>query len=298
MHRSSLKAAGIFALTVACFGASFPAIRAAEVGFSPASIVFLRAVLATGALFLLAVVLRVSLRMPARDIWIAAAIGQLGISLFQLILNTAISLTSIGVASTLVNTAPLISLALSAIVLRERIPLLRWVGVFISIGGIFLLSTSTGVRNNWGVVLLLIAALSLGTYSVLLKPLLQRQNPLAVVFHGTWPGIFLFAWAIPSSLEEAPLAPASAWAGVLVLVVVVTAGGYVLLARLLQLLPVSRVVLYYYLVPPVAIVYSMILFRELPSVREVLGVVVVIAGVALALSARLPAPQTDQDAAR
>jgi len=82
-----------------------------------------------------------------RDLVISAAIGQLGISLFQLILNSAIALTSVGVASTLVNTAPLISLGLSALLLRERIPLLRWVGVFISIGGIYLLGTSTGVRT-------------------------------------------------------------------------------------------------------------------------------------------------------
>jgi drug/metabolite transporter (DMT)-like permease len=288
VSRTAPNALAVFALTVAFFGSSFPAIKAAEESFSPVSIVLLRAVLATGALALLATALRVSLRMPLRDLMISAAIGQLGISLFQLILNSAIALTSVGVASTLVNTAPLISLGLSAILLRERIPLLRWVGVFISIGGIFLLGTSTGVTDSLGVGLLLIAALSLGTYSVLLKPLLQRQNPLAVTFHGTWPGIFLFAWAVPSVTREAPGATTSAWLGVAVLVIFVTCGGYVLLARLLQLLPVSRVVLYYYLVPPVAIVYSMILFRELPSAREVVGVIVVIAGVALAMSARVP----------
>jgi len=285
---ASPKTIAVFALTVAFFGSSFPAIKAAEQSFSPVSIVFLRAVLATIALAVLAAALGVSLRMPMRDLAISAAIGQLGISLFQLILNSAIALTSVGVASTLVNTAPLISLGLSALLLRERIPLLRWVGVFISIGGIYLLGTSTGVTDSRGVVLLLIAALSLGTYSVLLKPLLQRQNPLAVTFHGTWPGIFLFAWAIPSVSRESPDATAAAWLGVAVLVIVVTCGGYVLLARLLQLLPVSRVVLYYYLVPPVAIFYSMVLFRELPSTREVLGVIVVIAGVALAISARVP----------
>ena len=287
MTKASAKSAAVFTLTVAFFGSSFPAIRAAEQSFSPVSIVFMRALLATGALALLALILRTSLRMPWRDLLIAGAIGQLGISMFQLILNTAIAQTSVGVASTLVNTAPLISLALSAVLLRESIPLLRWIGVLISIGGIYLLGTSEGVSSSWGIVLLLIAALSLGTYSVLLKPLLQRQNPLAVTFHGTWPGIFLFAWAIPTTSDEIPGATATAWWGIAVLVLIVTCGGYVLLARLLQLLPVSRVVLYYYLVPPVAIVYSIILFRELPTLREVVGVAIVIIGVALALSARI-----------
>jgi drug/metabolite transporter (DMT)-like permease len=292
MTPSSRQTSLVFILTVAFFGAAFPAIRAAEESFGPSSIVLLRAVFASIALALIALALRVSLRMPLRDLLIAAAIGQLGISLFQLILNSAIAQTSIGVASTVVNTAPLISLALSALILRESIPLLRWIGMGISFVGIYLLGTSSGVYETQGLLLLVIAAISLGTYSVALKPLLARQHPLAVTFHGTWPGIIFFAWAIPAIRVEAPTASLNAWMGVLVLVVVVTCGGYVLLARLIQLLPVSRVVVYYYLVPPTAIVYSMFLFRELPSVREAIGVAIVIAGVALALSARTSQAKT------
>lgn len=290
--RISGSTVAVFALTVAFFAAAFPAIRGAEVGFSPVAIVFLRAILAAGALAVLAAVMRVSLRMPWRDLLAAALIGQLGISLFQWILNSAIALSSVGVASTIVNTAPLISLLLSALFLRERIPVLRWVGVAISFIGIYLLGTSEGASSSLGIVLLVVAALSLGTYSVALKPLLTRQHPLAVTFHGTWPGILLFAWAAPQSADQAASAGFTSWLGIIVLAVVVTCGGYVLLARLLQILPVSRVALYYYLVPPVAIGYSMLLFRELPTVRELVGVAIVIAGVALALTARSPQTNT------
>jgi len=294
MRGSSRGTVVIFILTVAFFASSFPAIKIAEESFSPASIVFLRAAFASVALALLALALRVSLRMPLRDLLIAAAIGQLGISLFQLMLNSAIELTSVGVASTVVNTAPLLSLVLSALILRESVPLWRWLGMGISFIGIYLLGTSSGVYDTRGVLLLIIAAISLGTYSVALKPLLTRQHPLAVTFHGTWPGVLFFAWAIPDARVEAVSASLDAWIGLAVLVVVVTCGGYVLLARLIQLLPVSRVVVYYYLVPPTAIVYSMVLFRELPSLREAVGVAIVIAGVALALSARTPQAKTSE----
>lgn len=286
-QRSSPSAIFIFVLTVAFFGTSFPAIRAAEDTFSPASIVLLRAVFASIALALMALAFRARLRMPWKDVALAALIGQLGISMFQWVLNIAITQTSTGVAATITNTAPLVSMALAAIILRESIPFMRWAGVFISLGGIYLLGTSTGVSSLSGVALLIVAALSLGIYSVALKPLLARQHPLAVTFHGTWPGIILFAWAAPTALTESAAATTSAWIAIAVLVVFVTCGGYVLLARLLQVLPVSRVVLYYYLVPPVAIVYSMILFGEIPSGQEIVGVVVVIAGVAIALSTPL-----------
>lgn len=281
---SSPSAVFIFILTVAFFGTSFPAIRAAEEAFSPASIVLLRAVFASIALGLLALAFRARLGMPWKDIALAALVGQLGISMFQWVLNIAIEQTSTGVAATITNTAPLVSMALAAVLLRESIPFMRWAGVLISLGGIFLLGTSSGASSFSGVALLIVAALSLGIYSVALKPLLARQHPLAVTFHGTWPGIILFAWATPTALTESTNATTSAWVAIAVLVVVVTCGGYVLLAKLLQVLPISRVVLYYYLVPPVAIVYSMILFGEIPSGQEIAGVVVVIAGVAIALS--------------
>lgn len=281
---SSSSAALIFILTVAFFGTSFPAIRAAEESFSPASIVLLRAIFASVALALLALASRAPLRMPWKDIALAALIGQLGISMFQWVLNIAIAQTSTGVAATITNTAPLVSMALAAVMLRESIPLMRWAGVLISLGGVYLLGTSSGASSLTGVALLVVAALSLGIYSVVLKPLLSRQHPLSVTFHGTWPGIILFAWAAPTTFSESAEATVSAWIAIAVLVFFVTCGGYVLLAKLLQVLPVSRVVLYYYLVPPVAIVYSMILFREIPSGQEILGVFVVIAGVALALS--------------
>ena len=76
----------------------------------------------------------------------------------------------------------------------------------------------------------------------------------------------------------------NAWVGLATLVLVVTCIGYVLLARLLQQLPISRVVFYYYLVPPVAIIYAIVLFGEIPSAREIVGVAVVIGGVVIALS--------------
>ena len=88
----------------------------------------------------------------------------------------------------------------------------------------------------------------------------------------------------PAALNEATTATVNAWVGLATLVLVVTCIGYVLLARLLQELPISRVVFYYYLVPPVAIVYAIVLFGEIPSAREIVGVAVVIGGVVIALS--------------
>jgi len=199
-------------------------------------------------------------------------------------LNSGVAESSIGTASTIVNTAPLISMVLAAVILRERIPLLRWVGVVVCFIGVYILGSTETSTTTKGAVYLIAAAVSLGVYSVAIKTLLKRYHPLTVTFHGTWPGILLFSWAAPAALDEATSATVNAWVGLATLVLVVTCVGYVLLARLLQELPISRVVFYYYLVPPVAIVYAIFLFGEIPSAREVLGVAVVIGGVVVALS--------------
>ena len=107
----------IFVLTTAAFAASFPAIRAAESSFDPASIVWLRALFASIALALLALGFRARLRIPWPDVLRAAVFGQLGISAFQWLLNSGVAESSIGTASTIVNTAPLISMVLAAVTL-------------------------------------------------------------------------------------------------------------------------------------------------------------------------------------
>lgn len=294
--RSSFQIVAIFVLTVAAFAAAFPAIRLAEASFDPASIVWLRSVFAAVALAVLALALRAELRMPWRDVLRAAAFGQLGISVYQWLLNSGLAESSIGTASTIVNTAPLISMVLAAVILRESIPLMRWIGVAISFVGIYILGSNVGSTTALGALYLIVGAVSLGVYSVAIKPLLARHHPVTVTFHGTWPGIVLFIWAAPTALGESITALPSAWLGLAVLVLAVTCGGYVLLARLLQVLPISRVVLSYYLVPPVAIGYGIVLFGEMPTARELLGVAVAIGGVVIALSA--PARQTKTPLAR
>ncbi len=266
-----------------CFRGLFPAIRAAETSFDPASIVWLRALFASIALALLALGFRARLRIPWPDVLRAAVFGQLGISAFQWLLNSELlSHPSELLRRSSYRTA--LSIVLAAVILRERIPLLRWVGVIVCFIGVYILGSSEASTTTKGAVYLIAAAVSLGVYSVAIKTLLIRYHPLTATFHGTWPGIILFSWAAPTALNEATSATVNAWVGLATLVLVVTCIGYVLLARLLQELPISRVVFYYYLVPPVAIIYAIVLFGEIPSAREVLGVAVVIGGVVIALS--------------
>jgi drug/metabolite transporter (DMT)-like permease len=286
MSKVSSGSQGAFALTatVLCFAAAYPGIIAAQQSFTPAPLVLLRAILVTIALVGLAKLMQISIKISTKDLLLAGFIGQLGITGFQWLLYEAQQVSSAGTASTVVNMAPVITLIASAIILKEKIPTERWLGVLIAVIGVIVLGYSGSTTDFTGVPLLIIAAIGLGLYSVFLKPLVLKYNPLSITLHATWPGAIVFGWTAPTLVSEIQTATVPAWLGVIVLALIVSAGGYVAWARAVQLLEVSKAAIVYYLVPPVAVFYTFILFGERPLPLEYLGIAIVISGVAVALT--------------
>jgi drug/metabolite transporter (DMT)-like permease len=286
MSKVSKRHQGPIALTatVLCFAAAYPGIIAAQQSFTPAPLVFLRAIMVTGALIGLAGLMKISIKISGKDLFLAGLIGQLGITGYQWLLYEAQQVSSAGTASTVVNMAPVITLIASAIILKEKIPTQRWLGVLIAVSGVIVLGFSGSTTEFTGVPLLIIAAIGIGLYSVFLKPLVLRYNPLAITLHATWPGAIGFSWTAPTLLLEIQAATLQAWVGVVVLAMIVSAGGYVAWAKAVQLLEVSKASIVYYLVPPVAVFYTFVLFGERPLPLEYIGITVVISGVAVALT--------------
>lgn len=286
MSKTGSTSRGIAALTatVLCFAAAYPGIIAAQASFSPAPLVLLRAIIVSLALIGLAIAMRISMQISAQDLIMAAVLGQLGISGFQWLLYQAQQVSSAGTASTIVNMAPVVTLIASAMILKEQVSIKRWLGVLIAVIGVAVLGLSGATTDFAGVPLLIAAAVGLGLYAVFLKPLVLKYHPISVTLHATWPGVLVFGWSAPALISEINIAELKAWVGVLVLALVVSAGGYVAWARAVELLEVSKAVIVYYLVPPVAVLYTFVLFGQRPLPLEYLGIVIVISGVAVAMT--------------
>lgn len=285
-RNSSVGGALALAATVLCFGGAYPGIIAAEQSFSPGPLVLLRSLMVTALLALIAIVMKISMRISLRDLMLTAAIGQLGISMYQWFLYEGQQVSSAGTSATVINMAPVVTLLASTFYLKEKVPLRRWLGVWLAVIGVIVLGFSGSTTDASGLPLLIVAAVGLGLYSVFLKPLVVKYHPLSITLHATWPGAILFSWTAPALSNQMQTATQTAWLGALGLAVVVSAGGYVAWAKAVQLLEVSRATIVYYLVPPVAIFYTFVLFGQKPLALEYLGILIVIAGVAVALSGR------------
>jgi drug/metabolite transporter (DMT)-like permease len=273
-------------VTVLCFAAAYPGVMATEESFTSGPLIVLRSVLAGFTLFTFIKIFKLSIRIPYKDALLAALVGQLGISSYQWLIYEGQRVSSAGTAATIINTAPIFAFLGASFLWKEKIPFIKWLGVFIAFFGIYLLGISGSSQKSYGIILLLIAAVALGFYSVFIKPLVNKYHPLVVTFYATIPGAFIFSPSIPKLLDEIPAANLTGWLGVIALSVIVSGFGYTANSYAVNYLGVSKTVIVYYLVPPVAIVYTAVLFKEFPLPLEYFGVAVVIAGVAIAQSAK------------
>src|SRR5690625_5875269 len=120
-----------YSIAVILWGSSFPVIRFALESYTPFHLSLLRMVIATLALLIFAIT--VKMRIPEKkDIPIILLLGFLGFSIYHTFLNIGERTVDAGTARLLVSTTPLLSALLAAFLLKERFNRFGWIGSFIS----------------------------------------------------------------------------------------------------------------------------------------------------------------------
>ena len=136
-------------------------------------------------------------------------------------------------------------------------------------------------------VILAAAALSLGAAGgslslVLVKKHLTKMNPLLLTFHQSWMGV-LFLAAIGMILESDHSLRITGRVGIAILYLGIlgTSLAFVLYYRLLQTLSALTLALIPYITPIVALAADYLVFKETPTLRAAIGIVVIFLGIGL-----------------
>jgi drug/metabolite transporter (DMT)-like permease len=270
------------AATVLLWSSAFVAIRVALRDLEPFELTAGRLLLASGALAVVAPLLGVG--WPARgDLGRIALAGATGMTGYQLLLNTGLVRVPAGTASLLVATFPVLTAALSGLVLHERLAARQWAGVAVAFTGAGLIALTE--RDGFGVSLsaglVLGAAVCLAAYTVLQKPLLARSSPVAATCHATWAATLL---ALPLATELPDAVDRITAAGVLALLwlgVGASAVGFVTWALALRHLPASVAASSLYLGPPLTVLIAWGLLGERPAALALAGGALCLLGVTL-----------------
>lgn len=266
--------------TVLMWASAFPAIRIALNAFSPGALAFLRFAIASAALGLYWLVARPPLPR-GKDLLRVVAAGGLGISLYNLALNAGETLINAGTASFLMSIGPVFAALLGVLLTRERMTRLGAACVALSFFGVELIAVfgSGHFVFNRGAGLVLLAALCQSLQFVIQKPLLLRYNALAVTSCVIWAGTLLLLPFAPEAWAALPKAPPASLYALLFLALGPAATAYMTWSYAMSHYPVSRVVSFLYLIPPLSLLISFLFLGERPATMTLLGGTLALTGV-------------------
>ncbi|UOQ74686.1 DMT family transporter [Hymenobacter cellulosilyticus] len=224
--------------------------------------------------------------------------GLIGIGGNQLLFFSGLNLTSPINASLLQTIAPIVVVIASAVLLGEKITLLRVLGI--GLGGIgaatVILSRAAGgiVYPNamLGNLFILLNATAFGVYLVIVTPLMRKYHPFTVLARIFLVGAFLavpFGWRGALSADYSSF-PLYIWAEIVYMIVCLTILAYLLNNWALKYASPALLGVYIYLQPILAVLIAVGLGKDHFTWARAGQAALIFAGVFLVSRKPKPAP--------
>jgi drug/metabolite transporter (DMT)-like permease len=272
------------AVTVVAWASAFVVIRGTAPYFTGGAVALGRLLVGT---VLLGVVVLIGRRWvwPTRREWIYIAVfGVAWFGGYNVALNIAEHTIDAGTTSMLVNIGPILIALGAGIFLREGIPKWLAIGAGVAfVGAVVIWIGSTGGRISLGVGVLwcLLAALLYSVGVLFQKPALKRLPNAQVTWLGCAIGMIACLPFSGQLLDGLHSAPVGGWLGILYLGAIPTSLAFSTWAYALSRMPAGQLGISTYIVPPLAIIMSLIFFGVIPAVLAIIGGVICLVGVAL-----------------
>lgn len=257
---------------------------------TPMALFCLRSFGATALFWLWSAVTGRKERIEKGDFWKIALASFLGLFLTQVSFLFAITKTTAIDASIMSTLSPIMTLIISAIVIKERITWSGVAGIALSLTGVFILifncvSIRSGADSTsvWGIIGMIINTLSFASYVGIFKPLIQKYS---VVTFMKWMFLFSSLMALPfsfSAFSASNLAavPMDVMWQVLYVVVFATFVAYFLIPIGQKRLRPVVVCMYTYVQPVIAMVIALAMGLDTLNALKIMATVLVFTGVSL-----------------
>jgi drug/metabolite transporter (DMT)-like permease len=288
------------------YGISFVSTKIILTQFGPITIIAVR--LAISALFLIVLdaIIPVersgeTLRWPRlNDLGRLALVALFEPTLYFIAENYGLQRVSASIASIIIATIPVVTTLLARPFLGERIRTGAVVGFLLSLGGVGLIvfdPLSGRDFTPFGLMLMFLAVLATAGYSIGIRRLPHRYRPLTVVKLQSLislPIVTTIALAVEGLPTEAPTPLVLGhW---LYLAIFPSSIAFVFLGAGIKALGAGRAMTFTNLIPGITAVAAWLLIDEHFSVRKIVGMVIVIAGVFLAQRTASGRGKNDQSA--
>jgi drug/metabolite transporter (DMT)-like permease len=270
------------------WGIAFVGIKEVLAELSPAALTILRFAIADACLLVvMAAWPPARPRLRREDVWRLVVLGVTGVPGYHLALNWGEQRTSASVASLIVATAPVMVALGSAALLGERATARRWIGIALAFAGVAVLALADpadGVQTSViGVLVSVIAPLMWAIYVIVGKPLADRASAIQVTAASMLIGsLFLLPLLRRETFEEIGALSGSGWLWMLLLGIGSSVAGYFIFVWALGEMEATKVSVFLYAVPVVALIASWLILDERLGVSLIFAAAMVITGVVLA----------------
>ena len=229
-------------------------------------------------------------RIAKADIWKVAVASFLGLFMTQVSFLYAITTTTAIDVSILSTLSPIMTLVISAIVIKERITWSGVVGIALSLIGVFILiyncvSLRSGADSTsvWGILGMVCNTLCFALYVGIFRPLIQKYS---VVTFMKWMFLFSSLMALPFAFgafraSHLEAVPPGIMANVAYVVLFATFIAYFLIPIGQKRVRPVVVCMYTYVQPVIAMVIALALGLDTLNALKVLATVLVFTGVGL-----------------
>ncbi len=189
----------------------------------------------------------------------------------------------------LVYTMPFFTLLFARVWLGERVPGRQWLAIALAAAGLAAIIQPWRMHGSMTSNGLALGAATAWAAGAVMVKRLQRRAPMDLLSMTAWQMVFgsLPLLALALSIDEAPIVWSPRFVAVLLLVtVVITAGGWMLWMYALDKLEAGTAGMATLAAPPIAMAASALQFGERPNVLEALGMaLIVLALLVLSLNA-------------
>ncbi len=287
-QRTAAFAALVIAMAI--WGSTFVVTKAAMREFSPFVLAFLRFAIASVCLL---AALRGWRRVAALQHSVSFAqiafLAVIGVAAFTVAFNYALVYGSASQGALIYAAIPAVVAICGALFLKERLHRNGRLGIALSISGAIVIALGAGAQADsapaplLGARLMLLSVVRWGAYTVVAKRV-AHADQLALTFAMSAVGALVLLPAVAIEYAVGGFAPTSTygWLGVLYLGVLASAVCYALYNFALRTLDASTVGVYTNIDPVVGVICAFVFLGETLAPAQIVGALVVFAGIWLA----------------
>lgn len=250
--------------------------------FSAFSLGFLRYLIASCALALIALGTKMKLPRLADLPWMIAA-GAAGFFLYMITYNQGQAMATASTASVVIATVPVITALFARILCREKLRVYQWAAMAVEFTGVVVLTALNGIVSvNTGLIWLLMASICLSAYNLLQRKLVQAYTAFQSAAYSIFTGTLMLAVFAPVAVREAIAAPAVQLVYLALLGVFCSAIAYASWTKAFSLAKqTSQVSNYMFITPFLASILGFLIMGEVPDLATLLGGGIILLGVFL-----------------